>query len=39
MEVIGLSLDDTMVRNDVLSPLVVVANKIDDWALKKVTIR
>lgn len=35
----GSFLDETMTCKDVLTPLVVVANKIDDWALRKITSR
>lgn len=37
--VIGSSLNETMACNDVLTPLDVVSNKIDDWALMKVITR
>lgn len=37
--VIVSSLDETMASSDVLTPLVVMDNKIDDWTLRVVTAR
>lgn len=36
--VVGSSVDKTMACTDVLTPLVVVTNRIDDCTLRKVTI-
>lgn len=33
------SLYETITCNDVLTPLVLQDNKIDDWALQKITTR
>lgn len=38
-EVIGSTLDEIMAQNDVITPLVVLSNKTDDSALKKVKIK
>ena len=35
----GSSLDEATARNDVMTPPVVVANKIDDWALHEFATR
>lgn len=35
--IIGLYLKETMAHNEVPTPLIVMANKTDYWALKKIT--